>query len=62
MVASCWLFLNNLYYDARIHEHQVPLTALLREVPFLCTDQQAFLCPDALKQINLTAHIRVSDF
>jgi len=22
MVASCWLFLNNLYYDARIHEHQ----------------------------------------
>jgi len=23
MVASCWLFLNNLYYDARIHEHQV---------------------------------------
>jgi hypothetical protein len=22
MVVSCWLFLNNLYYDARIHEHQ----------------------------------------
>ena len=25
MVASCWLFLNNLYYDARIREHQVAL-------------------------------------
>ena len=25
MVASRWLFLNNLYYDARIHEHQVYL-------------------------------------
>ena len=24
MVASCWLFLNDLYYDARIQEHQVP--------------------------------------
>jgi len=23
MVASCWLFLNDLYYNARIHEHQV---------------------------------------
>jgi len=22
MVTSCWLFLNNLYYDAQIHEHQ----------------------------------------
>jgi len=22
MVAPCWLFLNDLYYDARIHEHQ----------------------------------------
>jgi len=25
LVASCWLFLNNLYYDARIREHQVAL-------------------------------------
>jgi hypothetical protein len=25
MVASCWLFLYDLYYDARIHEHQVPI-------------------------------------
>jgi len=25
MVASCWLFLNNFYYDARIQEHQMPL-------------------------------------
>jgi hypothetical protein len=23
MVALCWLFLNDLYYDVRIHEHQV---------------------------------------
>jgi len=23
MVASCWLFLYDLYYDVRIHEHQV---------------------------------------
>jgi len=23
MVASCWLFLYDLYYDARNHEHQV---------------------------------------
>jgi len=23
MVASCWLFLNDLYYDARIHEHHI---------------------------------------
>jgi hypothetical protein len=23
MVASCWLFLYDLYHDARIHEHQV---------------------------------------
>jgi len=22
-VASCWLFLYDLYYDARIHEHQL---------------------------------------
>ena len=22
MVASCWLFLYDLYYDAQIHEHQ----------------------------------------
>jgi len=34
-----------------------PLTALLHEVPCLCTDQQGFLCPDVLKQINLTEHI-----
>jgi len=25
-VASCWLFLYDLYYDARIHEHQVLMT------------------------------------
>jgi hypothetical protein len=24
-VASCWFFLYNLYYDARIHEHQTSL-------------------------------------
>jgi len=23
MIASCWLFLYDLYYDARNHEHQV---------------------------------------
>jgi len=23
MVTSCWLFLNDLCYDAQIHEHQV---------------------------------------
>jgi len=23
MVASCWFFLWDLYYDAQIHEHQV---------------------------------------
>jgi hypothetical protein len=28
MVASCWLFLNDLYYDARIQEHQVYKQAL----------------------------------
>ena len=28
MVASCWLFLNNLYYDARICEHQITLHVL----------------------------------
>jgi hypothetical protein len=22
MVTSCWLFLNDLYYDARIQEHK----------------------------------------
>ena len=33
MVASCWLFLSNLYYDARIHEHQVYLD-------IVCTDSR----------------------
>jgi hypothetical protein len=23
IVASCWIFLYELYYDARIHEHQI---------------------------------------
>jgi len=27
-VASCWLFLYDLYYDARIHEHDVPFCLL----------------------------------
>jgi hypothetical protein len=26
-VTSCWLFLYDLYYDARIHEHQVYQTS-----------------------------------
>jgi len=26
MVASCWLFLYNFYYDAWIHEHQVSVS------------------------------------
>jgi len=30
MVASCWLFLYDLYYDARIHEH--PETDVLNMV------------------------------
>jgi len=25
MVASCWIFLYELYYDGRIHEHQAEL-------------------------------------
>jgi len=25
MVVSCWLFLNKLYYDARIHEHHAAM-------------------------------------
>jgi len=25
IVASCWIFLCELYYDARIHEHQLPI-------------------------------------
>jgi len=33
MVASCWLFLNNLYYDAQIHEPQ----KILRETYEYCT-------------------------
>jgi hypothetical protein len=28
--ASCWLFLYDLYYDARIHEHQVPILVWFR--------------------------------
>jgi len=29
MVASCWLFLQNLYYNARIHEHEVEEDAMV---------------------------------
>jgi len=28
-VASCWLFLYDLYYDAGIHEHQIPWSCQL---------------------------------
>jgi len=32
MVASCWFFVRDLYYDARIHEHQTNLTLGLEEM------------------------------
>jgi len=40
MVASCWLFLNDLYYDARIQEHQVAFFLPVRcflSVGWICT-------------------------
>jgi hypothetical protein len=33
MVAACWLFLRELYYDARIHEHQVELNKNQLDAP-----------------------------
>jgi hypothetical protein len=35
-VVSCWFFLRDLYYDARIHEHQVYFFRLVRVCRFYC--------------------------
>jgi hypothetical protein len=47
MVASCWLFLYDLYYDARNHEHQLNVLTYLREHSLLVKAVQ-FSVPDGV--------------
>jgi hypothetical protein len=43
IIASCWIFLYKLYYDARIHEHQPYPRVSLFAPRQLCSQERLFL-------------------
>ena len=52
-VASCWIFLYELYYDARMHEHQVYFCLSTS----LSADPSFYVPPQSLRLIMLSSHL-----
>ena len=55
-VASCWFFLWDLYYDARIHEHQARHKCMQIELSFC-----AYHPVNCESKISYDAHYEVVD-